>query len=347
MKHLTLLTLLVFAAPFGWGNSQSANEKQVDVSVYSPPIPLKKANPRYPRSAAARGIEGWVQLHYMVDPSGNTYDIEIVDSNGDRSIERAAVKAARKYKYQPGEYQGEPIDASASTLITFAMADSGKIWSQQFAALFNKLANALQSNDLAEAESLISKLEKVEVTTLYEGALDAFIKGAYAAAKGDYEGVRRAYSGALALNKGEGFLTDGQVSGIMLGLMQAEMATGHLRAAIETWSSLKTKLTDEPLLKKLETQVAAIESLIAGDGATSVQGTITGGYTFFYKLAKQSFALSKVAGRLAEVKLFCDKGSVAFPVTEDIIYTVEKYLGKCSMYVVGDPAASFDIIDGA
>ena len=34
---------------------------------------------------------------------------------------------------------------------------------QQFAALFNKLANALQSNDLAEAESLISKLEKVEL----------------------------------------------------------------------------------------------------------------------------------------------------------------------------------------
>ena len=238
MKHLTLLTLLVFAAPLGWSDSQSANEKQVDVSVYSPPVPTKKVNPKYPARARARGIEGWVQLHYMVDPSGNTYDIEIVDSNGDRSIERAAIKAARKYKYQPAEYQGEPIDASASTLITFAMADSGKIWSRQFAALFDKLANALQSNDLAEAESLISKLEEVEVTTLYEGALDGFIKGAYAAAKGDYEGVRRAYSGVLALNKGEGFLTDGQVSGIMVGLMQAEMATGHLRAAIETWSSL-------------------------------------------------------------------------------------------------------------
>jgi len=347
MKHLTLLTLLVLAAPLGWGDSQSANEKQVDVSVYSPPVPTKKINPKYPARARARGIEGWVQLHYMVDPSGNTYDIEIVDSNGDRSIERAAIKAARKYKYQPAEYQGEPIDASASTLITFAMADSGKIWSQQFAALFNKLANALQSNDLAEAESLISKLEKVEVTTLYEGALDGFIKGAYAAAKGDYEGVRRAYSGALALNKGEGFLTDGQVSGIMLGLMQAEMATGHLRAAIETWSSLKTKLTDEQLLKKLETQIAEIESLMASDGATSVRGTIAGGYSFFYKLSKKSFALSKVDGRLAEVKLFCEKGSVAFPVTEDIIYNVKKDLGKCSMYVVGDPAASFEIIDGA
>ena len=82
------------------------------MSVYSPPIPIKKANPRYPARARARGIEGWVQLHYMVDPSGNTYDIEIVGSNGDQSIERAAIKAARKYKYRPGEYEGEPTDAN-------------------------------------------------------------------------------------------------------------------------------------------------------------------------------------------------------------------------------------------
>jgi len=143
MKHLSLLTLLIFAAPLGWGDSQSASEKPVDVSAYSPPVITKTVNAKYPARARAHGIEGWVQLHYMVDPSGNTYDIEIVDSNGDRSIERAAIKAARKYKYQPAEYQGEPIDASASARITFAMADSGKIWSQQFAALFNKLANAV------------------------------------------------------------------------------------------------------------------------------------------------------------------------------------------------------------
>ncbi len=151
----------------------------------------------------------------------------------------------------------------------------------------------------------------------------------------------------MALNEGQGFLSDGQVGGIMLSLMQAEIATGHLRAAVETWSSLKTKLTDERLLRELETQLVEIESLIASDGATSVRGTITGGYSFFYKLSKQSFALSKVDGRLAEVKLFCEKGSVTFPVTEDIIYTVKKDLGKCSMYVVGDPASSFEIIDGA
>ena len=102
MKQLTLLMLLILAAPFGWGDAQPANEKQVDVSVYSPPVPTKKINPKYPARARARGIEGWVQLHYMVDPSGNTYDIEIVDSNGDRSLERAAIKAARKYKYWPG-----------------------------------------------------------------------------------------------------------------------------------------------------------------------------------------------------------------------------------------------------
>ena len=112
MNHLTLVVLLILA-PLSWGTSQSVKEtEQVDVSVYSPPVPTKIANPKYPAGTQARGIEGWVQLHFMVDPSGNTHDIEIVDSNGNRSIERAAIKAARKYKYQPGEYKGEPIDAN-------------------------------------------------------------------------------------------------------------------------------------------------------------------------------------------------------------------------------------------
>ena len=54
MKQLTLLTLLILAAPFGWGDSQSANEKQVDVSAYSPPVPTKKINPQYPARARAQ-----------------------------------------------------------------------------------------------------------------------------------------------------------------------------------------------------------------------------------------------------------------------------------------------------
>ncbi len=72
MNHLTLLTLLVFAAPFGWGDPSQVDDGEVDVAVYSPPVLLKEADPTYPSKGLSRGVEGSVTMHYMVDPHGKT-----------------------------------------------------------------------------------------------------------------------------------------------------------------------------------------------------------------------------------------------------------------------------------
>ena len=346
MKYLSVLTLLVLAASFGWGNPSQVDNGEVDVAVYSPPVPFEKANPRYPRKALSRGVEGWVTMHYMVDPKGKTYDIEIVDSNGDRSLENAAVRAAEKYRYDPAKFQGQPIDAGASTRINFAIRDQ-KFLAKTFAKLFTKFQSAAQENSQGEMKLLLSKLDDLEITTLYESAMTQLMKAAYAMSIDDSEAVRQAYGKTLSLNKDHSFFTEAQTNSFMLALMQAEVATGHIRAALDTWSQLDLVLTDEQLRSKLLAQTAELQSLLAGNGATSVNGKITVGYSFAYKLAKPSFALSKVVGRLAEVKLFCEKGRVAFPVTEDVVYRVEKDLGICTLILVGDPKTTFEIIDGA
>tara|TARA_A100001015_G_C14921870_1_gene684661 strand:- start:175 stop:1215 length:1041 start_codon:yes stop_codon:yes gene_type:complete len=346
MKHLTLLTLLLLAASFGWGNPSQDDDGEVDVAVYSPPVPFEKANPRYPRKALSRGVEGWVTMHYMVDPTGKTYDIEIVDSNGDRSLENAAVRAAEKYRYDPAKFQGQPIDAGASTRINFAIRDQ-KFLAKKFAKLFTKFQSAAKENSQGEMKLLLSKLDDLEITTLYESAMTQLMKAAYAMSIDDSEALRQAYGKTLSLNKDHNFFTEAQTNSFMLALMQAEVATGHIRAALDTWSQLDLVLTDEQLRSKLLAQTAELQSLLAGNGATSVNGKITVGYSFAYKLAKPTFALSKVVGRLAEVKLFCEKGRVAFPATEDVVYRVEKDLGVCTLILVGDPKTTFEIIDGA
>ena len=346
MKDLTLLTLLVFAAPFGWGDPSQVDDSEVDVAVYSPPVLLKGADPSYPRSALSRGVEGWVTMHYMVDPQGKTYDIEIVGGTGDRSLEKAAIRAAKKYRYDPAKFQGKPIDAGASARVTFALQDQ-KSLAKKFARLFTKFQAAAQENNHREMKLLLSKLDELEITSLYESAIAQLMKAAYATSIDDSEGVRRAYGTALSLNEDHNFFTDAQTRSFMLALMQAEVATGHIRAALDTWSELDLVLTDEQLRSKLVAQTAELQSVLVGNGATSVSGTISAGYRFAYKLAKPSFALSRVVGRLAEVKLFCEKGRVAFPVAEDVVYRVEKDLGICTLVLVGDLKTTFQIVDGA
>ena len=94
-------------------------------------------------------------------------------------------------------------------------------------------------------------------------------------------------------------------------------------------------------------QIAEIQRVIAGDKPTSVTGKIDAGYGFHYELAKPSFALSNVVGRLAEAKLYCQNGRVAFAVVESTTYTLKKDLGACNLMLVGDPNTTFEIIDGA
>ena len=346
MKHLTLLTLLVFAAPFGWGDPSQVDDSEVDVAVYSPPVLLKGANPKYPSKALSRGVEGSVTMHYMVDPQGKTYDIEIVGGTGDRSLEKAAIRAAKKYRYDPAKFQGKPIDAGASARVSFAFRDQ-KFLAKKFARLFTKFQSAAQENSQSDMKLLLSELDDLEIISFYESAMAQLMKATYAMSIDDSEAVRRAYGAALSLNKDHNFFTDAQTRSFMLALIQAEVATGHIRAALDTWSELDLVLTDEQLRSKLLAQTAELQSVLAGNEAISVNGTINAGYSFVYKLANPSFALSKVAGRLAETKLFCEKGRVAFPVAEDVVYRVEKDLGICTLVLVGDPKTTFQIVDGA
>ncbi|GAA6136358.1 hypothetical protein NBRC116583_01050 [Arenicella sp. 4NH20-0111] len=72
-------------------------------------LPIFRAPPIYPRRAAERGLCGWVELKYTVTAAGGTRD-PVVTASSSRMFERAAVKAAEKYKYKPRQVGGKPVD---------------------------------------------------------------------------------------------------------------------------------------------------------------------------------------------------------------------------------------------
>lgn len=57
----------------------------------------------YPGRAVLRGLEGTVHLTMTVDPSGVVIAVELVKSSGHGSLDRAAIEAARGYRFEPGE----------------------------------------------------------------------------------------------------------------------------------------------------------------------------------------------------------------------------------------------------
>ena len=60
-------------------------------------------------------------LNYVVDPEGNTYEIEATTYAGDRSFVDAAKTAARRYKYMTSKFNGEPMHSSAVNKVMFRL----------------------------------------------------------------------------------------------------------------------------------------------------------------------------------------------------------------------------------
>lgn len=87
-------------------------------------LPIVKVQPMYPRRALSRGIEGYVIVMFTVTRQGTTRDHVIVESKPRGIFDRAALRAATKFKYKPRVVDGQPIEVpGVQNKITFLIED--------------------------------------------------------------------------------------------------------------------------------------------------------------------------------------------------------------------------------
>ena len=87
-------------------------------------LPIVKVQPMYPRRALTRGIEGYVIVMFTVTRQGTTRDHVIVESKPRGIFDRAALRAATKFKYKPRIVDGQPIEVpGVKNKITFLIED--------------------------------------------------------------------------------------------------------------------------------------------------------------------------------------------------------------------------------
>jgi len=78
-------------------------------------LPIVVVRPAYPPRAAARGLEGYVVVRYTVTTTGETKDIEVVDSSTTGLFDNAAIEAVSKYRYKPRIIDGLAVEVPGVT----------------------------------------------------------------------------------------------------------------------------------------------------------------------------------------------------------------------------------------
>ena len=82
---------------------------------------ITKVQPIYPASAKERGAQGSVLLHAIVSKDGRPLSMQVLNSQIDPELARAAVEAVSQWRYQPTLLNGEPVEIDTTIAVNFTL----------------------------------------------------------------------------------------------------------------------------------------------------------------------------------------------------------------------------------
>jgi protein TonB len=83
------------------------------------PVPISRPAPNYPQEALRRNAGGMVRVRVTVATDGSVDRLEVAEGSGNRYLDRAAMEAVRRWRFQPAMRDGQPVVADVVVPIVF------------------------------------------------------------------------------------------------------------------------------------------------------------------------------------------------------------------------------------
>ncbi|MBI2870193.1 MAG: energy transducer TonB [Candidatus Omnitrophica bacterium] len=107
--------------------SQKAAEARTEFNPAPGVVSSSQANllenrpPAYPRAARLIGAEGTVVLQIIVGENGRSVRVEIEESSGHATLDQAAVKTARSWRFEPARRFGKAVVSTLEIPVVFKL----------------------------------------------------------------------------------------------------------------------------------------------------------------------------------------------------------------------------------
>jgi len=98
--------------------SDAFSLRQVDQK----PRIISRIQPIYPHRARQKGISGKVTLKFLVTESGSVKKISVLSAKPEGVFEDSAVSAVRKWRFEPGRLDGEPVPTWVKLPVSFTLS---------------------------------------------------------------------------------------------------------------------------------------------------------------------------------------------------------------------------------
>jgi TonB family protein len=80
---------------------------------------LNKLEVVYPARALEKGIEGWVEIGFGINPDGTVGNVQALNASPPNVFEQAGIKAVSKLRYQPVMQGGKAVAVSTQLRVVF------------------------------------------------------------------------------------------------------------------------------------------------------------------------------------------------------------------------------------
>ena len=314
----------------------------VDIEGFERAEPILKENPRYPRDKQITREIGWTIVNYMVDPSGNTYDVTVRSSSGERSLDRAAIKAAEKYRYKPASVNGVPVDSSAATKITFDLRGKKEEGvTKKFGRHLEGFLKSYSEDDQKGSESRLKKMRIGLAHSHYQLEALAFAEAQYQHKWGSKEQALTEYK----RTKWQKFLPDSWRRVVDLNIYRLQFNLRKFLDARETYRTLDEAVGEEDKVDLLRFE-QEINRLETSGKPFRVPGEINSYNEWSHSPLRPIFSFTNIEGRLGEVRLHCDAKYVGFGFIEPKKhYRIDPSHGSCNIKISGTEGTTFDLIE--
>ncbi|HEY5754277.1 MAG TPA: TonB family protein [Steroidobacter sp.] len=323
--------------------AEPADQSAATLEVYKAPRLKKTVMPRYPDSERSGGDEGWVVLNLMVDPDGKPMEVTVVESTGIRAFEKEALRSVQSWTFEPAALGNQPIAAGTNVKVTFVLREPARGARSEFVRAYRLALEAINQGDRAQADL---QIEKLKAHNLYEDAYLNLARYHYYQKWGtdaqSYDALRHAIAG----EEHDRYLPKDTFNQTLQLIFVLQLKLNDLAGALDTWDQLQANGVSKESVPKLQLAVDQIKLLQQKSSPYSVAGTIGDGSSWFITLFKKEFEIEVVSGKVAEIKLRCDKDYVLFRYEPEMHYKVADRLDKCQMEVIGDPGTAFKLIQG-
>lgn len=108
-------------APASASNAPAAQATTTERPDRVTPLPIEGQSPppTYPPAALRRGETGTVVVRIQVDAQGRPGGVALIQSSRSRELDRAAMEAVRKWRFEPAIEDGEPVPAAVDIPVEF------------------------------------------------------------------------------------------------------------------------------------------------------------------------------------------------------------------------------------